>query len=107
MGNTKFTSGVNYKVRTVDAFSDPLLTSSDHVIFFSASLAGGTIYLPSPVEGKEYILIRITNTNTANVSSSFASVNGVAIRPLTTTLYTQTRVISDGTDWFASEMLAI
>jgi hypothetical protein len=89
---------------TVDASIDPNLLSTDSVVFFNASIPGGTIYLPLPVLGKEIILIRYATTNSASVAPAFpATINGLATKPLSTTLYTMTRIISDGTNWYANE----
>ena len=92
------------KTTSVDATIDPNLTVDDSIVFFSATSAGGTIYLPAAKDGKEIILIRTNGTSSASVSGLFGStINGIAVKALSTTLYTETRFISDGTDWYAND----
>ena len=105
LGETKFTSSVNYGTRMVDASSDPPLTDTDSVVFYNTSVPGGTIYLPLAKDGKEIILIRTNNTNSAFVvGSGGAKINGSGLtQNLPTVVYTKTTFISNGTDWYAND----
>ncbi len=105
LGETQFTGPVNYKTTMVDALADPNLTDNDSIVFYNTSGPGGTIYLPTARDGKEVILIRTNNTNSAFVvGSGGAKINGVGIaQNLPTAVYTKTTFISNGTDWYAND----
>jgi len=86
---------------TVNAFDDP--SSNADIIFYSASSAGGTIYLGSEVAGKKVVLVRTSTTNAADLSANGgALINGAVAKALPTTLYSAVTCISDGTDWYCS-----
>jgi len=88
---------------TVDSDADPNVGAD--VVFYTASLGTGTIYINSNlnVAGKEIILIRTSTTNAADLAASGgALINGAAIAALPTTVYSKVSCISDGTDWYCS-----
>ena len=110
-GNVVTGGTVNLSRRTTtqNAATDPDVVNVE-VVFYSASLSGGTIHLNSAmnVAGKEVILIRTSTTNSANISGSGgAKINGSATRPLPTTIYSKVNCISDGTNWFCSSQTVI
>ena len=89
---------------TVDAASDPNVNGID-VVFYTASLGGGTIYLNSALNqvGYKVKLIRTSTTAAADISGSGgALVNGAAAKALPTAVYSTTTCVSDGTDWYCS-----
>ena len=105
LGDVTLTKGLSYNTSNVDATADPSLLVTDNVVFYNTSAPGGTIYLPAAKNGKEIILIRIGNTNSAFVAGTgSAKINGVGIaQNLPTVLYTKTTFISNGTDWYAND----
>jgi hypothetical protein len=89
---------------TVDAAADPNVNGID-VVFYTASLGGGTIYLNSALNqlGYKVKLIRTSTTATADISGSGgALINGVGAKALPTAVYSTTTCVSDGTDWYCS-----
>ena len=89
---------------TVDAAADPNVNGID-VVFYTASLGGGTIYLNSDLNqvGYKVKLIRTSTTAAADISGSGgALVNGAAAKALPTAVYSTTTCVSDGTDWYCS-----
>lgn len=89
---------------TVDAASDPNVNGID-IVFYTASLPGGTIYLNSALNqvGYKVKLIRTSTTAAADISGSGgALVNGAAAKALPTAVYSTTTCVSDGTDWYCS-----
>ena len=110
-GNVVTGGTVNLSRRTtsVNAGADPNVNNVE-VVFYSATIGGGTITLNSEmnVAGKEVILIRTSTTNSAGISGSGgALINGSVNRPLPTTVYSKVNCISDGTDWFCSSQTVI
>jgi len=99
---TRWKSQVVEKTQAVDAASDPAVSGSTGIVFYSASLAAGTIYLPSAVEGKKIILIRVANAGTSanTAGTGGALVNGGASVALSTVLYEESSLYCDGTNWF-------
>ena len=88
---------------TVDAAADPNVNAD--VIFYSASIPGGSIYLNSAlnVAGKKIVLIRTADTNTVTLAGSVgAQINGSGTKALPTALYSTTTCISDGTNWYCT-----
>jgi hypothetical protein len=110
-GNVVTGGTVNLSRRTtsVNSGADPNVNNVE-VVFYSATVGGGTITLNSEmnVAGKEVILIRTSATNSANLSGSGgAQINGSSNRPLPTTVYSKVNCISDGTNWFCSSQTVI
>lgn len=102
-GKLNTSSSVTRKTRTVDSGGDPSLNDTDHVVFYTTGLAGGTITLPSAVNGREIILVRTSGLLSANVSGlGGALINGLGVKVLPTTLYSTITLISDGTNWYAT-----
>ncbi len=88
---------------TVDAAADPNVNAD--VIFYSASIPGGSIYLNSAlnVAGKKIVLIRTADTNTVTLAGSVgAQINGSSTKALPTALYSTTTCISDGTNFYCT-----
>jgi len=88
---------------TVDAAADPNVNVD--VVFYSASIPGGTIYLNSAlnVAGKKIVLVRTADTNAATLAGSIGTqVNGSSTKALPTALYSTTTCISDGTNWYCT-----
>ena len=88
---------------TVDADADPNVNAD--VVFYSASIPGGTIYLNSAlnIAGKKIVLIRTADTNTVTLAGSVgAQINGSGTKALPTALYSTTTCISDGTNFYCT-----
>ena len=103
------TVNLSRRITSVDAGSDPNINNVE-VVFYTASIPGGTIYLNTDlnVAGKEIILIRTSTTNTATISGSGGNkVNGAANKPLPTTVYSKVNCISDGFDWYCTSQTVI
>tara|TARA_R110002020_G_scaffold418445_1_gene627682 strand:+ start:20 stop:2134 length:2115 start_codon:yes stop_codon:yes gene_type:complete len=89
---------------TVDAASDPNVSNID-VVFYTASIAGGTIYLNSTMNqaGYKITIIRTSTTAAADIGGTGgALINGSATKALPTAVYSTTTCISDGTDWYCT-----
>jgi len=85
----------------VDAASDP--AANTRVVFYSATIAAGTMYLPAVSAGKIVTFIRVANAGTsANVGTTGAGVtiNGAATFATSTVLYAVQTAYCDGTNWF-------
>ena len=86
----------------LDASTDP--TASKRIVFYSAGAPGGTLYLPTAVEGDIITFIRVANGGTAAVvgTAGGALVNGATTFATNTTLYSIHTAYCDGTNWFIS-----
>ena len=110
-GNVVTGGTVNLSRRTtsVDAGSDPGVNNIE-IVFYNATVPGGTIYLNSAmnVAGKEVILIRTSTTNSADIRGSGGElINGLVNKALPTTVYSKVNCISNGTNWFCSSQTGI
>ncbi len=100
--NVEMVGSLNRNVSFVNASADPTLNDSDFLVLYDSTSPGGTITLPAAKAGKEVLLIRINNTNSSDVVGQLGSLlngSGVALS-LPITLYSETRFVSDGTDWY-------
>ena len=79
-------------------------TVSKRIVFYSASAPGGTLYLPTAVNGDIITFIRVANGGTAATvgTAGGALVNGVTTFATNTTLYSIHTAYCDGTNWFIS-----
>lgn len=103
-GNLTVGSQIIGNTTTVDSAADPNVNGID-IVFYTASLGGGTIYLNSAMNqvGYKVKLIRTSTTAAADLSGSGgALVNGAAAKALPTAVYSTTTCVSDGTDWYCS-----
>mgnify|MGYP003651550373 CR=1 FL=1 len=86
----------------LDASGDP--TASKRIVFYSASAPGGTLYLPTAVDGDIITFVRVANGGTAATvgTAGGALVNGATTFATNTTLYSIHTAYCDGTNWFIS-----
>ena len=87
---------------TVDSGADPNVNGVD-IVFYSASLAGGTITLNNAmnVAGYKIELIRTSTTASATLAGG-GSVNGGITMSLPTAVYSKTTCVSNGSGWFCT-----
>ena len=89
---------------TVNTASDPNINNVTQV-YYSGSSGGGTIYLNSAINipGYQINLVRISSTVSADISGTGgAQINGVSSKALPTALYSTTKCISNGVNWFCT-----
>jgi hypothetical protein len=87
---------------SLDSSTDP--TVSKRIVFYSAPTPGGTLYLPTAVNGDIITFIRVANGGTAATvgTAGGALVNGATTFATNTTLYSIHTAYCDGTNWFIS-----
>ena len=94
-GNLTVGSQIIGNTTTVDSAADPNVNGID-IVFYTASLGGGTIYLNSAMNqvGYKVKLIRTSTTAAADLSGSGgALVNGAAAKALPTAVYSTTTCV--------------
>ena len=89
-----------HTIESVNAGTDPSV--SKRMVFYSATIGAGTMYLPAASAGKIVTFIRVANGGTAaNVGTTGgATINGAATFATNTTLYSIQTAYCDGANWF-------